>query len=86
MVAGCLEVGVIGRGGLKAQRRKIRKAEQRKARKERRARRRRQIACFWAIPWGHEFVNFGTDAQPDRRCVECDIPEVVPYRPVLLRR
>lgn len=63
---------------LKKQARDVRKGRVRAERRERRAIRRRRRRCFWARPWGHEFVNLGTEEEPFFACVSCDQPRGMP--------
>jgi len=64
---------------LKRQARKIRKAEQRKQRRADWAKRLKEVRCFWSRPFGHEYVNNGTDASPDWWCVSCDKAQYLVY-------
>ena len=56
---------------LKKQARRVRKAQRRIEWKERR----KQIRCFWSWPIRHEFVNFGSEYDPEFKCVSCEMPQ-----------
>lgn len=68
----------------KAQARARRREQERETRRNASSAASRHRRCFWTWPLGHEYVNHGTDADPQWACVSCDKPLTV-AEPILRR-